>query len=118
MLREATLWPLSLLLSTCGWYFFNIKDDNDFRQDRYLNNIDPDMNYMSSDTCNYTINADNIITKSTDELTIMNFNIRSIKKNFSDFEQLLSGIKCKIHIICITESWLRELDNIKDFELE
>ena len=48
----------------------------------------------------------------------MNFNIRSIKKNFNNFEQLLCGVKHKIHIICITESWLGELDNIKDFELD
>merc|ERR1712013_796330 len=46
------------------------------------------------------------------------FNIRSIKKNSNNFEHLISGFKCKLHIICLTETWLGQNDNIKDFELE
>ena len=102
--------------------FFSIdsdsNNDSDSTQDKHLNNIDPDINYTNNDTCNYIINTEHISVKSTDELIIMNFNIRSIKKNFSNFEQLLCGFTHKIHIICLTESWLGELDNIEDFKLD
>ena len=99
--------------------FFNINntDDDNHRHNKYLNSIDPDINYNSNDTCNYIINTEDI-KNPTNELTIMTFNIRSIKKNFSNFEHLLSGFKCKLHIICLTESWLGQNNIIKDFELE
>ena len=98
--------------------FFNTSDieTDDHRHDKYLDSIDPDINYYCYDTCNYTINTDKINCK--DELTIMNFNIRSIKRNFSNLELLLSGFNCKLHIICLTESWLGENDNILDFALD
>ena len=48
---------------------------------------------------------------------MMTFNIRSIKKNFDNFTKLLSSITVKVHIICLTESWLGTLDNIDDFKL-
>ena len=41
--------------------FFKTEDDNDCTKDSYLNNIDPDINYISNDTCNYTINVEDII---------------------------------------------------------
>ena len=31
---------------------------------------------------------------------------------------MLGRINSKIHIICLTESWLGPLDNIKDFEID
>ena len=31
--------------------FFNITDDENTRQDKYLNNIDPDLNYIPNDMC-------------------------------------------------------------------
>ena len=49
---------------------------------------------------------------------MMTFNIRSIKKNFDNFTKLLSSITVKVHIICLTESWLGTLDNIDDFKLD
>ena len=99
--------------------FFNITDtDTDnHRNDKYLNNIDPDINYDCNDTCDYTLNIDNIIN-CKNELTIMNFNICNIKKNFANFEHLLSGFNCKLHIICLTESWLGDNDNILDINLD
>ena len=97
--------------------FYNIGDTENFRQD-HLDDIDPDLNFLSNDTCNYTIDTDHIVNKSSNELIMMTFNIRSIKKNFNNFVQLLCRLNCKIHIICLTETWLKELDNIKDFELD
>ena len=49
---------------------------------------------------------------------MMTFNIRSIKKNFNNFLDLLSTLTCKIHVICLTETWLGPLDNIKDFKID
>ena len=99
--------------------FFQISTDECKNEhNRYLMNIDPDVNFMIEDTCNYTINTEDIIIKSSKELTMMTFNIRSIKKNFKNFTNLLSRIQCKLHVICLTESWLGELDNIEDFKLD
>ena len=100
--------------------FFNVTINEEPENDhnRYLKNIDPDINYMIEDSCNYTINTEDIKIKSSKELTMMTFNIRSIKKNFSNFNNLLSRIQCKLHIICLTESWLGEKDNIEDFRID
>ena len=49
---------------------------------------------------------------------MMTFNIRSIRKHFKDFTNLLGRIQSKIHIICLTESWLGPQDNIDDFRLD
>ena len=80
--------------------FFNAYDTetDDHRHDKYLNNIDPDINYHCNDTCKYTLNIDDI-KNCKDELTIMNFNIRSLRKNFTNLENLLSDFNCKLHII-------------------
>ena len=42
--------------------FFNISDieTDNHRHDKYINNIDTDINYLCNDTCKYTINIDNI----------------------------------------------------------
>ena len=84
----------------------------------YIDDHDPDIKFKSFDSCEYTIDTEEIQIKSTNELTLATFNIRSIKKNFSNFTTLLSRIKSKIHIICLNESWLGPLDNIKDYEIE
>ena len=84
----------------------------------YLDDIDPDLNFKMNDTCDYTIDTDKIKVTSISDLAMMTLNIRSIRKNFKNFTQLLSRIKAKIHIICLTETWLGPLDNIEDFELE
>ena len=93
----------------------NTIDTNDHKTDKYLNKIDPDQNYLFNDTCDYTYNTEEIKVNSSDGLTMVTFNIRSIKKNFDKFEQLLCRLKCKIHIICLTETWLNDLDNINIF---
>ena len=44
-----------------GKEFFNTNDENDRERDRYYNEIDPDLNYFANDSCNYTIDSDNIV---------------------------------------------------------
>ena len=98
--------------------FFNITTNHDDIEDRYLNDVDPDSNYQADDTCDYTITTDDIKVKSPHDLALMTFNIRSLKKNFNNLTNMLGRINSKIHIICLTESWLGPLDNIKDFEID
>ena len=101
-----------------GKNFFMTEYDNDNnKQDKYFENMDPDLNYFVNDSCDYTIDTDDI-SQSPNELTMITFNIRSIKKNFSNFDQFLSGLKSKIHIICLTETWLKESHNVDDFKLD
>ena len=83
-----------------------------------IDDIDPDCNFKMNDTCDYTIDTDTIKVTSTKDLAMMTLNIRSIRKNFNSFTELLTRMKSKIHIICLTETWLGPLDNIEDFELE
>ena len=98
--------------------FCNTTKNNDSDNDKYLDNIDPDKNYQVYDTCEYIVDPKMINAKTSKELTMMTFNIRSIKKNFNKFLELLCTMKCKIHVICLTETWLGNLDNIKDFEID
>ena len=98
--------------------FFDINFNSDRAENKYLNDIDPDSNYHNNDTCDYTITTDDIKVKTPHDLALMTFNIRSLKKNFKNFTNLISRINSKIHVICLTESWLGPLDNIKDFEIE
>ena len=97
-------------------------DNTDMTDDEtnksYLNDIDPDYNYKSNDTCKYLIDTSRITIKSNNELVVMTFNVRSIRKNFDSFTYLLNRINTKIHVLCLTETWLGPLDNIADFDLD
>ena len=96
--------------------YFNVANNED-SDNKYLKDVDPDNQLNHNDTCTYIIDTDEIKIKSTKELVMMTFNIRSIRKNFANFTYLLNRIKNKVHIICLTESWLGPMDNINDYEL-
>ena len=98
--------------------FLNHSKDEDEKDRKYLPDIDPDNFANFKDTCNYTIDTESIKIKTTKELVMMTFNIRSLRKNFDNFTYLLSRIKTKIHIICLTETWLNNNDNLLDYELD
>ena len=51
---------------------------------------DPDINHPTIDTCNYIIDTNNLSIKSSKELVVMTFNIRSIKKNFDNLNCLVA----------------------------
>ena len=55
--------------------FFRSTDENDNYNDKYLNNIDPDMNYKVEDTCNYVIDVKAIKANTSKELIMITFNI-------------------------------------------
>ena len=98
--------------------FYNTNDNNEKTTSTGLDHIDPDLNYENFDTCDYKISTDDIIFNPTNQLTMATFNIRSIKKHFDEFTNFLNSVKPKIHVICLNETWLGPLDNIKDFEIE
>ena len=89
-------------------HFYNPKEtaanNNDHKPDKQLNDIDPDLNYIFHDTCDYTYNTEDIKVNSSEGLAMMTFNICSIKKNFDNFVDLIFRLECKIHIICLTET--------------
>ena len=61
-------------------HFFNITDtdiDNN-KNNKYLNSIDPDINYNCNDICNYTINTEGI-KNSKDELLKFFLMLRILK---------------------------------------
>ena len=84
---------------------------------RYLNNIDPDNNYKINDSCSYLVDTNNLKVKTNKQLSMITFNIRSIRTNFENFTYLLNRMNTKIHIICLTETWLGPLDNIEDYKI-
>ena len=91
----------------------NINIDNN-----YLTDIDPDINFNTIETCDYIIDVKNLPKQSRKELSLMTFNIRSIRKNFENLNYLVSQINHKIHIITLTETWLGDSDDINDYKID
>ena len=46
-----------------------------------------------------------------DKLIIIHINIRSLQKKFDTFKTLINNIKKEPHVICLTETWLNDLNN-------
>ena len=61
-----------------GKDFFMTEHDTDNTQDKYFDKIDPDLNYFINDSCDYVVDTDDIILKTSNELTMMTFNMYSI----------------------------------------
>ena len=55
--------------------FFESTNKKDTYNDKYLDNIDPDINYKVDDTCNYIVNTNEIKANTSKELTMVTFNI-------------------------------------------
>ena len=58
-----------------------------------IENIGDKMNSFSSNACSFSI---------------LHVNIRSIKKNFSNFRLFLSQLKHEFSVICLTETWCND----------
>ena len=86
-------------------------NNNDFDQSN------PDKNFSFVGSCDYINSLDQLKTYEP-EISVMNFNIRSIKMNFESFTNLLTSSKVKIDIITLTESWLDEDSCVDDYCLE
>ena len=54
----------------------------------------------------YIFNGQNNTNPNEPEISIVNFNIRSIKATFSKFNDFLSSCDTKFNVITLTESWM------------
>ena len=52
------------------------------------------------------------------EISVINFNIRSIRSNFGSFAEILSNFAVSFDVITLTETWLDDKANMQDFEIE
>ena len=51
-------------------------------------------------------------------LSILHFNIRSVKKNFENFKMFLNSISFTFIIICFSETWLDETNSAENFYMD
>ena len=51
-------------------------------------------------------------------LSIFHVNIRSLNKNFEDLKDFLSGLKDKLRVIALTNTWFSDDKADKDFFLQ
>lgn len=75
----------------------------------FTNNLD-DYNVTTALSCTPE-HCRTIIYESNKNLKLLTLNIRSINKNFSNFETLLSRLNMNIDILVLTECWLSCLSN-------
>lgn len=89
------------------------------------NSIDPDLHIFRSnfdllDKCDYLLeNQFNIESAQyhQDNLSLFHLNVRSLNKNFEEFENLLNVLDLKFSAIALTETWLGDLHEISYFDL-
>ena len=81
----------------------------------YFNEAYPSINdnhynqYFDSSTFN------NLQLDNGSNFSVIHLNIRSLKKNGETFEAYLSTLNCKFDVICLTETWSKDIELINDF---
>ena len=61
-------------------------------------------------SCQYSdLKTFNQCLHSANDLLILHLNIRSLQKNFDEFQSLIDSMKSKPHVILVTETWLDPL---------
>lgn len=99
-------------------HFNPFLNDSDTRY--LLNNldIDPNNNVFTENSqilsnCTYYVTKkfNNIFTNTSNCFSTLHFNIRSLKKNFADFNEYLSTINFSFSAIALSETWLNESTN-------
>ena len=61
---------------------------------------------------NHNVNHNNLSSIPPTSLTILTVNVRSLKKHVHDLETLVHSIESPPDIICLTETWLSDNDDI------
>ena len=90
----------------------NVEDENNDSD-----NLDPDLHFKNYDNCKYIFDLKDVTQKDT-SFSVLNFNIRSIRKKHHLLADMLSTVDRHIDIISISETWLTENDNILDYKLD
>ena len=98
-------------LNSLIFHPFELNDIDDF------NDLDPDQNYynplmnQSLLNCKYyytdQLNAETH-TRTSEQISLLCMNIRSLRKIFTGFTTLLDIIDIKFQLIALTETWLKE----------
>ena len=70
-----------------------------------IDKFDPDKNFVFEDNCEYVFNTNTNISNES-EISIINFNIRSIRMNFEKFTDLICNSNTKFDVITLTETWI------------
>lgn len=74
--------------------------DSNFFDDYYATlNVDRQSNYYDMDRVGQVLNENN------NNLTILNYNIRSFYRNFDEFQCVFGDIQSCFHVIVFTETW-------------
>ena len=94
---------------------------NDKDHSSILSETDPDLHYFNSfnqlgHNCNYFLQSkfNTLIQESniaSDVFSVCHINIRSLKKNLTEFESYLDMLSHKFTIIGFTETWLSDADS-------
>ena len=79
--------------------------------------FDPDKNLTYNDNCEYTSSM-NFKHPENTEIALLNFNIRSIKKNFDKFTRLLTLSNISFDAITLTETWMDSDSCPADYNIE
>ena len=96
-------------------------ESNEFSGCDFDMNIDPDDNYFKEfkQTSDY-LTDENFVSKTQNVkgLSLIHFNYRSIKSSFEELKEYLINLRREFDVICISESWLNDNDNINEFMLD
>ena len=97
---------------------FNDNNDSDHHDlfDKH-NQLDPDNHFSNTDNCKYIFNMKEVVMKNS-TLSVMTYNIRSLRHKFDSLKDQLSILSKELDIICLSETWLKDSDNILDFQLD
>ena len=79
----------------------------------YLENIDPDINLLTSNIqtdCNYfdELSFNQTLDNNVYNLSLFHVNVRSIPRNFDSLTSYLECLNCKFSILGLTETWHNE----------
>ena len=74
------------------------------------------LNQGSGQRSFFVPNAEGSIHKSnTKTITILNVNVRSLRKNLLNLEAFLYSLDVQPDVICLTETWFSETDEISNY---
>lgn len=92
-----------------------------FSDNRYgLGGIDPDNNFYGNHnySCNYFTHDKFVHTvKSSQGLSILQLNCRSLVANFYEMSAFIQGLEIEFDFITISESWFNASTDVNDFQL-
>ena len=81
----------------------------------YFNDAYPSLNDNHYDQYFDSSAFNNLQLDNNSNFSVMHLNIRSLKKNGETFEAYISTLKLKFDVICLTETWSKDIELINDF---